>query len=309
MVARKRPCAKSAQQPVRKRPEHSSSSSCESNSSSSSSMMRVSHGSGNPADRSARLSQVLEGIEKQLEEFAAEEQAGEVDVPTPPSTKPRECNLTVIIGTSKMAEDSEMVARITEMVNESYFESIKELLHPRQKSYERLSADEVVERLCMGDAGPRANRVLHIAYLGEAPSPSSVVGCMSSTFQPPWTPNGCGHWGLAVVHKDHQGKGIASALVRAAEERLAGACDEIQIEYEYAAGHTFSDRLMNWYEGSLGYKCNSGRPAGFSRSGGMEFRRCRKAIPEELQRRGQCRRLKALRDEISSELISLCAQL
>eukprot|EP00966_Prymnesium_polylepis_P148247 3424522-Prymnesium_polylepis.1 len=94
----------------------------------------------------------------------------------------------------------------------------------------------------MGDPGPRANRVLHLAFRGER-----LVGCCSSTFQPPWTPEGCGHWGLVVVRLEAQGTGVASALVHAAEARLAGCCARVQIEYEYTKGEEYSERLLEWY--------------------------------------------------------------
>ena len=98
-----------------------------------------------------------------------------------------------------------------------------------------------MNRLQMGDDGARANRVLHLAWRrGEC------VGVCSSTYQPPWCQEGCGHWGLVVAHVDHQGTGVASALVRAAEARLAGACEMIQIEYEYTPGDDYSERLYAW---------------------------------------------------------------
>merc|ERR1712159_733746 len=85
----------------------------------------------------------------------------------------------------------------------------------------RLGQAEVARRLAMGDDGVQSNRVLHLAFTKED---DTLVGCMSSTFQPPWTEQGCGHWGLLAVHPAHQGKGVASALVHAAEHRLATAC-------------------------------------------------------------------------------------
>ena len=69
------------------------------------------------------------------------------------------------------------------------------MLPPGATKYERVDEDDVENRLEMGDAGARANRVLHLATRG-----GSLVGCCSSTFQPGWTPEGCGHWGLLVVH-------------------------------------------------------------------------------------------------------------
>ena len=119
----------------------------------------------------------------------------------------------VTIGTSAMAvSDPHLIHSITEMVNHSYYHALKELLPPSQTSYERLSEEDVTDRLEMGDAGARANRVLHLAFRGD-----TLVGCCSSTYQPPWTPEGCGHWGLLVVDRQAQGCGVASAIVRAAE--------------------------------------------------------------------------------------------
>ena len=90
----------------------------------------------------------------------------------------------------------------------------------------------------MGDAGPQANRVLHLAFKDR-----ELVGCASSTFSPGWTPDGCGHWGLLAVHPDHQKSGVATALVIAAERRLATICGGVQIEYQYTEGDDFSRRL------------------------------------------------------------------
>ena len=89
----------------------------------------------------------------------------------------------------------------------------------------------------MGDAGPAANRVLHLAFKA-----GELVGCASSTFSPGWTPDGCGHWGLLAVDPEHQNSGVATALVIAAERRLATACGGIQIEYQYTEGEAFSHR-------------------------------------------------------------------
>ena len=48
-----------------------------------------------------------------------------------------------------------------------------------------------------------------------------VVGCCSSTLFTPWCEPGCGHWGLLAVGVSHQNGGVATALVEAAERRLA----------------------------------------------------------------------------------------
>eukprot|EP00933_Yihiella_yeosuensis_P046104 TRINITY_DN41578_c0_g1_i1.p1 TRINITY_DN41578_c0_g1~~TRINITY_DN41578_c0_g1_i1.p1 ORF type:complete len:149 (-),score=19.70 TRINITY_DN41578_c0_g1_i1:30-476(-) len=121
---------------------------------------------------------------------------------------------------------------------------------------------------------------------------------MSSTFQPPWTESGCGHWGLLVVDTANQGQGIATALVSAAESRLASACHEIQIEYEYTPEHEYSERLKKWYEGKCGFKCVRGH----SRGAGTQFRKCRKPVPPELARLGRLQRLRTMRAEVARKL-------
>jgi len=255
---------------------------------------------GGTADQMAKqtkLTNMLEQVEGRLKKLESEAP------PFSPPPRSRAGDIRVVIGTSEQASDPAMVERLMTMVNTSYYESMKDFLHPRQKTYERLSRGEVIDRLEMGDAGIRANRVLHIAYRGDTLQPSSVVGCMSSTYQPPWTEEGCGHWGLLVVDKDEQGKGIASVLVRAAELRLAGVCEQIQIEYEYTPGHAYSERLLQFYEGSLGFQCVNG----YNRRPGMgtQFRKCRKQVSAELSHRGELLRLQQLRTVLTSELIAL----
>lgn len=179
--------------------------------------------------------------------------------PTSPGRANVAGEVTVIVGTSETVignlSSAALVQRIVAMVNHAY-------------GYSRLSEYEVAGRLEMGDAGPRANRVLHLASRC-----GTLVGACSSTVQTPWTPYGCGHWGLLVVAHDARGTSVASALVRAAEQRLRDAGrSSVQIEYEYS-GDAFSDRLYGWYEGSCGFQCPSGPPGGRP-----QFRRCRKSL-------------------------------
>ncbi|CAK0880822.1 unnamed protein product, partial [Prorocentrum cordatum] len=147
------------------------------------------------------------------------------------------------------------------MINDSY-------------GHRRISDREVASRLSHGDRGSCANRVLHLAFRDGA-----LAGCCSSTIQPGsvFTCCCCGHWGLLAVAREAQGAGVASALVAAAERRLAAAgCAAVQIEYEYEVGDEFSERLRQWYEGRLGFRCLSGAPG--SAAGRREFRLCHKLV-------------------------------
>merc|ERR1711907_292763 len=205
------------------------------------------------------------------------------------STTSGEAYVDIVIGTSALVEVPGMVEQINAIAGQS----------------KHLGCREVVRRLRMGDDGIQANRVLHLAFKKDD---GTLVGCMSSTFQPPWTERGCGHWGLLAVHPQHQGKGIASALVHAAEHRLATACTEIQMEYSYSFGDEDSARLCEWYEGRLGFRCANGcepydgenQPQG--EIGDGEFRMCRKLIPEAAQRAGERRRLEEIRSWLGEQL-------
>lgn len=246
------------------------------------------------------LDMLLAGLEEEQREAAEASRTAEAaDTAARSSRTPRKAcsDIKVIVGTSQLAQDLAIVNRILHMVNRAYSEANKDLMAPGEQ-YQRLSLRDVLGRLEMGDAGARANRVLHIAHRGEAPTAESIVGCMSSTIQPPWTEEGCGHWGLVVVDVDCQGQGVASAMIAEAERRLAGACDEIQIEYEYTPGQAHSERLMSWYEGRCGFECRTG----YRRGPGTQFRKCRKPIPPELARAGKIARLKAIRAEVAEEL-------
>eukprot|EP00746_Dinoflagellata_sp_MGD_P152597 gnl/MRDRNA2_/MRDRNA2_83774_c1_seq2.p1 gnl/MRDRNA2_/MRDRNA2_83774_c1~~gnl/MRDRNA2_/MRDRNA2_83774_c1_seq2.p1 ORF type:complete len:203 (+),score=9.26 gnl/MRDRNA2_/MRDRNA2_83774_c1_seq2:16-624(+) len=166
-------------------------------------------------------------------------------------------DVIISIGTSAMLEDDPMLAgRIVQMVNGAY-------------GYRRISDYEVRNRMAAGDS-LRLNRVLHLAWRDNA-----LVGCCSSTIQPPFTCCGVGHWGFLSVEPSAQGTGVATALISAAEQRLAQhGCIAIQIEYQFVVGDELSERLRLWYEGRLGFRCLSGGPG--ATPGEREFRICHK---------------------------------
>lgn len=244
---------------------------------------RSSNGSASDAQRKSKLAQSLKEIDEALLQMGVEPGSEVSCLQTQPGTS--NTSVKVVVGNTGMLQKrASLLSEITSMVNQAY-------------GYMRVDEEDILDRLQMGDPGSnRANRVLHIAFLDDQP-----VGCMSSTFKVPWAERGCGHWGLLVVDVKKQGQGLASAMIAAAESRLAGACQEIQIEYEYTAGDSFSERLLTWYEKKCGFRCVSGPPRG----GGTEFRKCRKMIPEEAQRRGQQLRLLDIRNELNTELTSL----
>jgi len=193
-------------------------------------------------------------------------------------------DIVVVIGTSSHAQEPGLVERICDIVYAAYTNAGKR---------KRMDEEDVLDRLEMGDDGPRANRVLHLAFQSEA-----LVGCASSTFSPGWTPDGCGHWGLLAVDPRNQGRGVATALVLAAERRLSMQSSLIQIEYQYTVGDDFSQRLMAWYEDKLGF---NGGPCP-QRPGQSCFRRALKQIPEKEQQRGQRRRLEEIYSWLSEQL-------
>ena len=143
---------------------------------------------------------------------------------------PSRCS--VLIGTSAHAHLAQAIA---EMINDAY-------------GYHRSSPSDVAYRLSIGDEP--IGRVLHLAFRD-----GRCIGCVSSTYQPPWTPSRCGHWGMLAVAPDQQHTGVASALVHAAEQRLAaGGCTRCQIEYSFSSSSSHSSRLAEWYEGRLGFQ-------------------------------------------------------
>ena len=202
------------------------------------------------------MSEAPEASEKADVPLAAETDALAAETDAAAAIAKSDVSVTVDVGTSALATE-DFCSRVAAMVNIAY-------------GYGRVSANEVAQRLSMGDAGEHANRVLHVATRD-----GELVGCCSSTIQTPWCPSGCGHWGLLVVDVEAQGTGVASALVAAAEGRLLEAgLRQVQMEYEYTPGDPFSERLYKWYEGSCGF--SGGSPP--SSSGRTQFRRCRKRL-------------------------------
>mmetsp|Transcript_68315 Transcript_68315/g.142801 ORF Transcript_68315/g.142801 Transcript_68315/m.142801 type:complete len:397 (+) Transcript_68315:103-1293(+) len=192
--------------------------------------------------------------------------------------------ITVVIGTSEHSKVPGLIERIIKIVNAAYSSVGK---------HKRLDRYDAIDRLRMGDAGIRANRVLHLAYIGE-----ELVGCASSTYSTGWMEEGYGHWGLLAVDPAHQGSGAATALVLAAERRLAMDSEGVGMEYQYTCGDPFSERLLKWYEDRLGFY-GGPRP---TRVGSCSFRHCRKEIPEDVQQRGRKRRLQEIRLWLRSQI-------
>eukprot|EP00929_Paragymnodinium_shiwhaense_P001400 TRINITY_DN101631_c0_g1_i1.p1 TRINITY_DN101631_c0_g1~~TRINITY_DN101631_c0_g1_i1.p1 ORF type:complete len:231 (+),score=52.30 TRINITY_DN101631_c0_g1_i1:52-744(+) len=170
----------------------------------------------------------------------------------------RHAEIAVVVAKLSMVEDDDgFVKRLTDVINAAY------------GTY-RVDEYEMQERIAASDSG--RNRVLHLAFRGDV-----LVGCCSSTLQPPWTCWGVGHWGLLAVDPAAQGGGVASALVAAAEDRLRQAgCGAVQIEYKYRAGDAAKERLFQWYEQKLGYACWSGAPS--QSPGQRQFRICHKRL-------------------------------
>ena len=158
--------------------------------------------------------------------------------------------VSTCIGTPDGRSRVETAHALTALVNEAY-------------GYRRVSDWDMQHRLRAG-----RNRVLHVAMSTDG----RVVGCCSSTLFTPWCEPGCGHWGLLAVGVSHQGGGVAAALVEAAERRLATeGMRKVQMEYSYRLGDPLAERLLAWYEDSLGYR----GPRSREKSG---FRMCRKRL-------------------------------
>jgi len=196
--------------------------------------------------------------------------------------------VSVVIGTSQLSRDHPgLEERLTEIIERSY--AAVSGSGPRMLERQPISV-----RLQMGDYGTRANRVLHVAF-----SSNDVVGCISSSFATLWTEPGVGHWGLLVVDVDRQGEGIGSALVRAAERRLAEEVEQVHIEYDFIVGQDYSHRLRGWYE-KCGYIRLGARTAPGPK--GSEFCFCRKQLTKQEIKSGRRRRLETERAEILAQL-------
>jgi len=175
--------------------------------------------------------------------------------------------LKIDIGTSAMvAKDSTLVRRVS--------------------NFSDKSEHEVRSRFSYGDAGYfGANRLMHVAFLNGI----AVGWCSSST-------RGCGgdgHWGALSVDPAAQGRGVASALVKAAERRLLDAgCRSIQIEYRFTVGDASKERLYAWYEDKLGFD------GGPRRSG---FRCCHKALSPESFEAQHMRRNPSLQGQLFAD--------
>lgn len=232
------------------------------------------------ADLRTLLTQQLAAAEEELQDLPVDESAG------------AKGDVSVVIGSSALAAKMPGLAdRLTAIIVGAYEAAGSE--GPRM-----LDMQPVSERLAFGDRrASRSNRVLHVALRG-----GEAVGCISSSFHTLWTEVGIGHWGLLAVDVAAQGTGVGSALVAAAERRIAEECQLVHIEYDFTPGDPHTERLRAWYEARsyrrLGGRRSPGPP-------GSEFCFCRRPLSEEELRHGRARRLRAERDHLAAELAAL----
>jgi len=239
-----------------------------------------------PPSLRSRLGTRLSSISAEIDKVANAAGVSMEDVAAAPSGG--DGAISVVIGTSALAEQhAGLDGVLTDIITRAY-EAVGG--NPRM-----LQSQPVAARLRMGDYGTRTNRVLHVAFQGK-----QVVGCISSSLATLWTGPSVGHWGLLAVDPTLQGRGIASALVASAESRLAEACSQIHIEYDFYPGREHSQRLRNWYE-KLGFVQKGSE----QKDGGGEFCFCRKRVPKQSQTQGKLRRLQAERLEVETELRKL----
>lgn len=234
------------------------------------------------ADFRALLTQQLSAAEGELRDLQ----------PADGSAAGAEGDVSVVIGSSALAAKMPGLAdRLTAIIVGAYEAAGSE--GPRM-----LDMQPVSERLAMGDRrASRSNRVLHVALRG-----GEAVGCISSSFHTLWTEVGIGHWGLLAVDVAAQGTGVGSALVAAAERRIAEECQQVHIEYDFMPGDPHTERLRAWYE-ARGYRRLGGRRS--PGPPGSEFCFCRRPLSEEELRQGRARRLRAERDHLAAELSTL----
>jgi len=202
-------------------------------------------------------------------------------------------DVKVVIGTTKLlGEHPELTDRLSKMINDAYAAvGGHALMLQQQPVLQRLRLGDGAD--ARGDGIMNRNRVLHVAFVG-----SEAVGCISSSKSTTWKAD-MGHWGLLVVDLKMQGKGIASALIAAAEARVMESCASLQIEYEFRHDSEHSKKLEAVYA-KRGYKIVMKVPQGGVTPG--EFRIAHKEFSLEDQLRGQSRRLLAERAEITALL-------
>lgn len=165
-------------------------------------------------------------------------------------------DLQLTIASSELAKERPTVIdEIYTMLNFAYYSAMKAIFPPDVRIFGGVNREDIQSLVQMGDyearkeRGMRANRVLHLAFKDDI-----LVGFCTSTLQSPLLQSRVGRLGLLVVHPDYHSAGVGTALIKAAEDRLADACAEIEIDYELTGSRGYAEQVREWYEDRLGFK-------------------------------------------------------
>ena len=145
------------------------------------------------------------------------------------------------------------VQRLTRMINTVYKKGEEGIISDTEKRPFARFMESDVQGLLDSDA-------LLLARSTDVDSADEVVGCVKLDLgvSQDGVPTGerVGEWGGLAVGEAHQGRGVARALVSAAEAELrAAGCTLAQLELLAPAHwkHDHKERLHAWYVARLGY--------------------------------------------------------
>ncbi|KAK8127165.1 hypothetical protein PG984_008273 [Apiospora sp. TS-2023a] len=173
--------------------------------------------------------------------------------PPPPKDaaqqKPPSSDIAIEIATSNDGDDDALVARLTGIVNQVYFDTESDIF---VEGFQRTDEQEVRGIIQAGE--------LAVAYLLPIPTPDQqqqqqrqVIGCIRIRR----VSDSVGELGMMALDPAHQGGGKGSSLVQFAEqhirETLKLPISRLELLVPSGFHHAFKARLQAWYD-KMGYR-------------------------------------------------------
>eukprot|EP00747_Dinoflagellata_sp_TGD_P192994 gnl/TRDRNA2_/TRDRNA2_58603_c0_seq1.p1 gnl/TRDRNA2_/TRDRNA2_58603_c0~~gnl/TRDRNA2_/TRDRNA2_58603_c0_seq1.p1 ORF type:complete len:383 (+),score=69.74 gnl/TRDRNA2_/TRDRNA2_58603_c0_seq1:40-1188(+) len=215
-----------------------------------------------------------------------------------PALESKNGALTFAIATAERCiENQALIPSIVQLVNESTI-ARRETMPDSIKAWPDPIRLETVYGLTVGigvQGLQRERSFILLAY-----KDSELVACCSVTREAMETMSmGIGSLDKFAVKRSHEGTGVGSALMSEAEMLLAEyGCKHVHTTYLYKLEDEYSDRVRNWLEGKLAFKCHGTGPLGE----GCVFRQAVREIPANVQEAGLRRHLEARIAELERDL-------